>query len=373
MRAGWATVGESRGWLVRGWAAAGRREQDDQGMGTRRGAKAPDPAQWGPGEDLRPEPAVRRAPTSLGSGAQVGTQVGTRAATGRTTGPGLPVARALLPRAVFGEGTAREPSPGPPRTGAGPPAALRVSGLPPPAGSPSWAPCPKPVQSRDRPVGIGRPVSPSSRGQWCAAEWPRAPALPARKKLDHPSRQRKRALPCFPRRLRQARARCAVRSGAGWGSPRKRRARARKRLRLSRCLCFFGAARPPGQLAFPLLSARLSSKAFPRQLWGTREMCSRTESRPQSHHPVEAAVFYCISFHFTSFHFVSFRFVSFSSKEAVFSGYCVSLLPRDLDLLLFITQRYISENRCHVSCHFTEKQGRRTASNVAVSLDWKVQ
>lgn len=132
MRAGWATVGESRGWLVRGWAAAGRREQDDQGMGTRRGAKAPDPAQWGPGEDLRPEPAVRRAPTSLGSGAQVGTQVGTRAATGRTTGPGLPVARALLPRAVFGEGTAREPSPGPPRTGAGPPAALRVSGLPPP-------------------------------------------------------------------------------------------------------------------------------------------------------------------------------------------------------------------------------------------------
>lgn len=246
-------------------------------------------------------------------------------------------------------------------------------GSPPPAGSPSWAPCPKPVQSRDRPVGIGRPVSPSSRGQWCAAEWPRAPALPARKKLDHPSRQRKRALPCFPRRLRQARARCAVRSGAGWGSPRKRRARARKRLRLSRCLCFFGAARPPGQLAFPLLSARLSSKAFPRQLWGTREMCSRTESRPQSHHPVEAAVFYCISFHFTSFHFVSFRFVSFSSKEAVFSGYCVSLLPRDLDLLLFITQRYISENRCHVSCHFTEKQGRRTASNVAVSLDWKVQ
>lgn len=85
------------------------------GHGFQSAGGRPDSSQWGPGENLPRRPAVWRVPTSPGSRAQVENP----AIRCRTTRPGLPVALAMVPRAVFGETTELEPSPGPAADGCG--------------------------------------------------------------------------------------------------------------------------------------------------------------------------------------------------------------------------------------------------------------
>lgn len=224
----------------------------------------PDSSQWGPGENLPREPAVRRVATSLGSRAQDENP----AIRCRTTRSGLPVALAMVPRALFGETTELEPPPGAAADGC--PSFRGPQGL-----SASLV---------RRAVPGSLPKTCGSEGFSCrfsatrfsvqqgavvrrrvASRLPLAPALSCLKKLDVPSSERKKTGPFF-QRLRGALA-------GGVRGPRTEQA-----FPFHIACASLGAARVPRQLVSPpllglpapppLLSTRLSSNAFCGQSGG---------------------------------------------------------------------------------------------------------
>lgn len=163
-------------------SGGGRREEHDQGIGTglARGAKGP-LCQSG----HRADPTLRSGvPAKI---SRVSPQSGgyrrhwapwrTRQSGAALPGPDF---RSLL-LGFRGRHSGKRLSSsrrrGPLRTGAGPRAILGVAQLP-SSGTPSWALCGKPAERSDFPVGLVRLVSPSSRGQWCAAERPAARLSP---------------------------------------------------------------------------------------------------------------------------------------------------------------------------------------------------